>query len=299
MAFKILSLRVFFLASCCVVSAVAAAAVCIELLAARLAAAACGAPGGASAAQLCLACVDEAGHGLSASVVWLGGSALWPLALAACDRRAMGYTGWRSVRHYFLDGFKVCLLACLMDVDHFLAARSLSLRRAVLLPRRPPFHAVVAVPLGALAMFALAHILRRRGLVPPHKWAVPPPRRVATMTWCAWTAHQLRDARRRGLWLWPAKYSTAPLGLFAYVFGCALVAVATGELLLHAQWSGPSQPPTSHADDVAAVKKAIVQAAAYVDDWRTRSFRAPPSAHKRSGRKKPRPKKQRSGVEIV
>jgi hypothetical protein len=105
------------------------------------------------------------------------------------------------------------VVACALDADHFLAARSLRLVDATRLPTRPFGHAVAFVAASSLAAAVLT----------PHP-------AYGLLLAAAWGSHQLRDALRRGLWLWPAG-STPPLSLPTYAGGCVAVALACGAAL--------------------------------------------------------------------
>lgn len=105
------------------------------------------------------------------------------------------------------------VVACALDADHFLAARSLRLADATHLPTRPFGHAVAFIAASSLAAAALTR----------HP-------SYALLVVAAWGSHQLRDALRRGLWLWPGG-STPPLSHAAYAGGCVAVALACGAAL--------------------------------------------------------------------
>lgn len=106
-----------------------------------------------------------------------------------------------------------CALASiLVDLDHFIAAASLSLTAARSLSSRPFAHAL----LFSLAVAALA-----RGLLSP-RWA-------ALLTAAHWL-HLLRDALRRGLWLWPLGDSP-PIPLPLYLVLLAATAALLSLLL--------------------------------------------------------------------
>ena len=97
-----------------------------------------------------------------------------------------------------------------VDVDHFLAAGSLSLAEATALPRRPLTHSLT---LGLVLVVASELWLGRWGL------AVSLP----------YLQHLLRDGMRRGLWLWPLGH-TPPLTLAVYLSTVALAPLLTRSL---------------------------------------------------------------------
>lgn len=145
------------------------------------------------------ALADNATHGLVALLCWLMVSGR-PLQKA-------------SVQDSLLSG----LFGCAVDVDHFLAARSLNIENATSLKTRPFLHcsSVVLASLSAVAL--LGKLL---GLAQVYK--------VALIALVAVASHHLRDSIRRGLWLWPFG-STSPLKLYVYYIGLActvLIAMA-------------------------------------------------------------------------
>uniref|UniRef100_A0A1I8HCI0 Transmembrane protein 267 n=2 Tax=Macrostomum lignano TaxID=282301 RepID=A0A1I8HCI0_9PLAT len=105
-----------------------------------------------------------------------------------------------------------CVLATVIDVDHFLAAGSLNPWRVINCSNCPRgvLHnsLLLLVIVGLFLAYERGH-QRYRGKPP----AVPG---LAWLTLVAWGSHQLRDARRRGLLLWPLQ-STQPLGFHAFL----------------------------------------------------------------------------------
>lgn len=96
-------------------------------------------------------------------------------------------------------------VACALDADHFIMARSLSLSAATSLASRPFGHAVAWIAAVSLPLSLVS--------VP---WGV--------LVVIAWGSHQLRDALRRGLWLWPGG-STPPIPLWTYCGGCVALSL--------------------------------------------------------------------------
>ncbi|CAN0491457.1 unnamed protein product, partial [Scytosiphon promiscuus] len=95
----------------------------------------------------------------------------------------------------------------LLDLDHFLAAGSIRLSQATGLSNRPWCHSVVALFVAALVTSALTHN-----------------KRAAAAVFSAGASHQLRDATRRGLWLYPPRGpKTPPLGYPVYLLAQALL----------------------------------------------------------------------------
>ena len=98
-------------------------------------------------------------------------------------------------------------LACgsLVDLDHFIAAGSVSLADATNLQTRPLGHTVVAGVLTSLAVFMIClvyHTISQGGSVritDTPAWYRS--KRYALLVFSAYFAHLLRDSVRRGLWL--------------------------------------------------------------------------------------------------
>jgi hypothetical protein len=112
-----------------------------------------------------------------------------------------------------------------LDADHFLAARSGSLRSAMTLQTRPFGHAVLFV----VATAALSGVLVPRTPL----WL---------MVLAAWGSHHLRDALRRGLWCWPLG-STRPISVLEYMLAIAgIVCAVAGSLYM---WFSASKPSSS------------------------------------------------------
>ncbi|XP_012368439.2 transmembrane protein 267 [Octodon degus] len=97
-------------------------------------------------------------------------------------------------------------LASVIDVDHFFLARSLSLKAALTLPRRPFLHCSTVIPIVALALKFLVHLLKLRD-----SWC-----RLPWMVFVSWTSHHIRDGIRHGLWLCPFG-KTSPVPFWLYV----------------------------------------------------------------------------------
>jgi len=87
----------------------------------------------------------------------------------------------------------VCgVIACLIDVDHFIAAGSLKLQDALNLSSRPPFHNTFFMSLPFVAVLLST-------LVCKNDW-------LYNFAWVYQTAilsHHIRDGYRRGIWLGP------------------------------------------------------------------------------------------------
>ncbi|KAH3875484.1 transmembrane protein 267-like isoform X1 [Dreissena polymorpha] len=134
--------------------------------------------------------------------------------VAVCDSVTHGLIGgisWAILTNATLcrsDMFQ-CLVAMMLsmmvDVDHFLAAGSLSLKAALSLPSRPPFHASTVILVTDIILLTLATILKSHRLVT-----------MVMMFTMSWFSHHLRDAERRGLWFYPLG-NTPPLPKTVYI----------------------------------------------------------------------------------
>ncbi|XP_070545963.1 transmembrane protein 267-like [Ptychodera flava] len=96
------------------------------------------------------------------------------------------------------------VLSSAVDLDHFIAAKSFSLKDALSLKSRPPFHATTLIPV--IACFLKLSIY------------LHPMPRLQNLPWIfsvAWFSHHIRDGTRRGLWMWPFG-STPPIPYWLY-----------------------------------------------------------------------------------
>lgn len=123
----------------------------------------------------------------------------------------IGMWSWAIViglrkRSDFCEVILAGFFACIIDLDHFYLAGSLSLKAALSLPHRPPLHCSTLIPIMALALKFLMQLLRLKD-----SWCFLP-----WMLFISWTSHHVRDGIRHGLWLCPFG-KTAPLPYWLYV----------------------------------------------------------------------------------
>lgn len=111
-----------------------------------------------------------------------------------------------DLREIVLAGF----LASVIDVDHFLLAKSLSLKAALTLPRRPFLHCSTVIPAVVLALKCAMHLFKLKD-----SWCFLP-----WMVFLSWASHHIRDGLRHGLWVCPFG-KTPPLPLWLYVASTA------------------------------------------------------------------------------
>ncbi|XP_031575160.1 transmembrane protein 267-like [Actinia tenebrosa] len=135
------------------------------------------------------AMVDNMGHALIGGVSWI--------TVVGIHRKGI------------LQAIGCAVMSSLIDVDHFVMARSLHLKNAVSLPHRPPLHATTILPfvVPILQVWCAQNIPCLHHL--PYMFIV------------AVLSHHLRDAYRRGLWFWPMG-STPPLPYWVYL-SCVVI----------------------------------------------------------------------------
>ena len=134
-----------------------------------------------------------------------------PLLCAAADNAAHGLIAlcsWnvvslpqRFIVSELYPSILCALLACVIDIDHFLFSKSWSLADAVRLKRRPPFHATIPLITlsGVVCFFRRYYHLHEDVLKSGLGWSTL----FGPIALVAVTSHHVRDALRRGIWLWP------------------------------------------------------------------------------------------------
>lgn len=148
---------------------------------------------------LVVAAVDNAAHAVVAAATWLA-----VLVAAAADSR--------DVRRLVRDTLAAAIVGSAVDLDHFVAAGSLSLRAATRLQSRPWLHSVLAV----IALPALV---------------VPLSTSAALLIATSVASHQCRDAQRRGFWL-ARTWHTPPLSRPAYLVSLVCLALLASRAML-------------------------------------------------------------------
>lgn len=149
---------------------------------------------------------DSGVHGGVAVVTWWLGEALL-LFTSANQHFGAGSSAsywWGFLPPGGFMSLSCGIIAVALDLDHFIAARSLRFGDAMTLSSRPFGHAVAFVVLVCLSCYAVPQLRPW--------WFV-----VAV----AWGTHHLRDSIRRGLWFWPLG-STPPIPFEAYIAAMAL-----------------------------------------------------------------------------
>lgn len=103
------------------------------------------------------------------------------------------------------------VLAAVVDADHFLAAGSLDLKKALSLPTRPCFHNTSLI----LPVVGLCWVMRHY---------IPALKIFSLMFLSSWLSHHLRDAGHRGLWLYPFGH-TPVFPIYLYIVLILFLAV--------------------------------------------------------------------------
>lgn len=98
-------------------------------------------------------------------------------------------------------------IGSLIDVDHFITAKSFYLKDAISLSGRPFFHNSSTLLVVNLIILGFGTYVFDDGPV----W-----RRYSCLFFIAWFSHHVRDANRRGLWF-GGSYSTRPIKFSLYL----------------------------------------------------------------------------------
>ncbi|XP_060567037.1 transmembrane protein 267-like [Ruditapes philippinarum] len=137
--------------------------------------------------QIVVAITDSLTHGIVGGISWA----------IICD--------FKFRKQECVECLLCMMLAMLVDVDHFIAAKSFSLKSALSLPTRPPFHATTLIVIIDITMGIMAAILKSQSLF------------LGLLIFTtAWISHHVRDGHRRGLWFYPFG-ETAPIPKFIYI----------------------------------------------------------------------------------
>ncbi|KAF7282014.1 hypothetical protein GWI33_003675 [Rhynchophorus ferrugineus] len=113
---------------------------------------------------------------------------------------------------YIIFEIAICaLIASMIDLDHFIAAKSFSLKDATRLKNRPFLHCTTLPLVVFMILAVISYSLQWNSL-----------KRFALLLLTAFISHHIRDATRRGLWLYPFG-STAPIPYAFYITLTCLV----------------------------------------------------------------------------
>ncbi|XP_062513770.1 transmembrane protein 267-like isoform X2 [Corticium candelabrum] len=129
-----------------------------------------------------------------------------------------------------MDFWQICccgIMACALDIDHFVQARSFSLEDATSLQHRSFAHSMWFIILGTAACCCVKMLICQKLLL------------LSFLPWLFFVAtasHHLRDATRRGLWFWPIG-NTPPLPLLIYLQMVLLIPLIVRFLLQLSRFS--------------------------------------------------------------
>lgn len=141
------------------------------------------------------------------------------------------------LRNHFTSIISALIAGSLLDVDHFLAAQSLTLYGATHLNSRPFGHALVM----AIVLSAVVYLLSKQ-------------EDYSLLTFTAVVSHQLRDALRRGLWLWPFEH-TPPLSR-GFAILCLMSLIGCSRLIRDCyQRTTHEEDSTHHSSPSSALSK--------------------------------------------
>ncbi|XP_064596500.1 transmembrane protein 267-like [Liolophura sinensis] len=149
------------------------------------------------------------------------------------------FCDWRETARDLIQCVVCGLLAMVLDVDHFIAAKTFTLKGAVSHPTRPPLHATSVIPLCASFIYVTSRLLSWKSGTT-----------LAVMLTIAWLSHHIRDGVRRGLWL-PPFGSTPPIPFNVYVASTAILPVLFKVMKFYSEsFSNISKTVTSEAQHV-------------------------------------------------
>lgn len=129
---------------------------------------------------------DNTGHGTVALVSW-------------CAVRGVDGINKKNV----IEMIFCAVIACAIDLDHFISAKSFRLKDALSLQHRPPLHSTsILIPIFLL--------LTTISIYYPSTWT------LHFLVTVSFVSHHVRDGHRRGLWFWPFG-STPPIPYWLYL----------------------------------------------------------------------------------
>ncbi len=149
---------------------------------------------------------------------------------------------WLEENSTLLEGLLAWLLGGLIDIDHFISAKSFTLFGATHLTSRPVGHSVLCILLMP-TLFSLTEWILFRVLRFPLSATLPV--RVSLVMIVSFTSHQLRDASRRGLLLW-SYHSTSPIPFYLDMVLLCVLPLLLGSIvsITLSSHATPSPPPS-------------------------------------------------------
>lgn len=142
---------------------------------------------------------------------------------AFCDTSVHGVIGFLSALLFFSQNYNISSQACiynilfctalssLIDVDHFIVARSLYLKDLLNLRQRGIFHCTTFWLVISTILIFYSHFCRKLNIYI-----------LTYMIIIAFSSHHIRDGYRRGLWLYPFGH-TPPINKFVYTFSICIL----------------------------------------------------------------------------
>lgn len=167
--------------------------------------------------------LDTSCHASIAALIWLGTINIGKrpgIQIGDIDRSTMFRA---SSLFYIMKSYKEVFISFLcgsiVDVDHFIAASSLSLTDATHLKLRPYGHTILVGCTCSVVVFLLSALFSRwnGGESNPNKKSsdLYRSKRTGLLVFSAYFSHLLRDSVRRGLWLATIPAGMTPGGLQA------------------------------------------------------------------------------------
>ncbi|EEB13699.1 conserved hypothetical protein [Pediculus humanus corporis] len=139
--------------------------------------------------RLVAAICDNSTHGLIGAFTWIG------MFISKTSNPSIGF-----IAEILLCG----MFSSLMDLDHFVAAKSFYLRDAVNLKNRPFLHCTTLILIIVLSLLLIS-IYQQISWLYKFGWILS----------AAFFSHHIRDSKRRGFWLWPfGSTPSTPIGIY-------------------------------------------------------------------------------------
>ena len=114
----------------------------------------------------------------------------------------VGVISWSIISYSKLNTneiLAVAFLSSIIDIDHFISAKSLKLSNAISLANRPFLHNSLTLFLANILFFVLLSVFNSSKKL---NWSL--------ILFIAWFSHHIRDANRRGMWF-GSIYTTKPI----------------------------------------------------------------------------------------
>jgi hypothetical protein len=145
----------------------------------------------------------------------------------------VGVVSWFIITYPKSNLYELALcgfLASIIDLDHFISAKSLNLIDAISLSSRPFLHNSLTLLVANCLL--LAFVL----------YCAPERHSLCFLLFVAWFTHHVRDANRRGLWFGPV-YTTKPLSDWVYLSIILILPLTMRHMLGYFKTSGYTRQP--------------------------------------------------------